>query len=211
MMRANFIPAYRLAARSRRRRIRGWAIVCGGYGAAILIAYLTCLAVWGADGKDRTQELQKVSGEISRARQTIARLQRQVSEAESELQANRAVGSQPGWGDLLAVVSADLGDDAVLRRCLLSPADEEPAGEPPAGAAGESNRIHTAAQRPYVLKLGGYARSHAAVSQYVLRLEQGGLFDQIRVVKTAREPLLTGSAIGFQLECALGKEVAVHP
>jgi hypothetical protein len=41
------------------------------------------------------------------------------------------------------------------------------------------------------------------VSQFVLRLEQTGLFESVELVKTNREPFLATDAVAFKLDCQL--------
>ena len=60
--------------------------------------------------------------------------------------------------------------------------------------------------RSFLIRLVGYARSQAAVSQFVLRLEAAGLFDRVTVMRTAREPFLDDQAIAFHLQCLLGSD-----
>jgi len=208
--RASFIPAYRLEAKGRRTRIRLWGAACAAYGIAALLTYCLFHAVWAKDTKDLAREQWDFTEKVGRSRTAADRFQQQADNEELELQANRAVGNQPDWSVLLAAVSADLGEEIFLRQCQLIPTDAPTVGQGPPGAAAGA-KVLTAAERRYVLKLSGCARSHTAASQFVLRLEQNGLFDQVRVIKTAREPLLAGSAIGFQLECSLGQEVAKAP
>jgi hypothetical protein len=46
-------------------------------------------------------------------------------------------------------------------------------------------------------------RSQAAVSQFVLRLEQLGLFDRVTLLDTRREPFGADSAVGFRAVCIM--------
>jgi hypothetical protein len=54
-----------------------------------------------------------------------------------------------------------------------------------------------------LLTITGYGRSQAAVSHFVLRLEEAQLFDQVTLIKTSREPFAASDAYAFQIECSL--------
>ena len=54
-----------------------------------------------------------------------------------------------------------------------------------------------------MLRLAGVGRSQAAVSQFVLRLEQLGLFDRVTLLDTRREPFGADSAVGFRAVCIM--------
>jgi hypothetical protein len=41
------------------------------------------------------------------------------------------------------------------------------------------------------------------VAQFVLRLQQTGLFDDVRLLRTGREPLLDTTAFAFELTCMI--------
>jgi hypothetical protein len=204
MTSANLIPVFRKDLRKRRTRIRRWGLLCAGYGVFLLMTYGTCHALMSTGDRNLPAELDDVSERIRRSKLAISSLQRRLQTAQLELEANRAVGNQPDWSVLLAALSAGLGDDVFLRGCTLEPL--EPSQGVKDGDGSDTPDVVAAGQREYVLKLNGYGRSQAAVSQIVLRLESHPLFDEVRIVKTSREPLLTSNAIAFQLRCSLGKE-----
>jgi hypothetical protein len=55
----------------------------------------------------------------------------------------------------------------------------------------------------FALKISGCGRTVADVLKFAEGLERAGLFDQIRLVKTDTQPLLAGTAVGFEMECSL--------
>ena len=203
---ANLIPAGRLLARVRSRRSRRWATVCIAYGLLLLAAYGVCYAVLGGRDQGLTAELNATSGRIRHSGIAIASISNRLARVRAELDANRAVGNQPDWSVLLAMLSGSLQEDIFLRSCTLYPADSGGGQSPRAAELREKSDFLPAGQRPYKFVLGGYGRSHMAVSQFALRLENQPLFDEVRVLKTSREPLLANSAIAFKLECSLGKD-----
>jgi hypothetical protein len=169
-------------------------MACAGYVLALVAGYGVCYA-WAGQGttKDLSGELADMTAKTQEARSTAERLHRQIVTAQSRLEADRAVGNQPDWSILLSSIAADLKDDIVLRQCRLSPINDRP------GSAASS------AGRAFVFQMEGYGRSQDAVSEFVLRLERKGLFDEVKLVRTSREPLLSEIAINFRLDCAMGR------
>jgi len=205
MNRTNLMPAHRAAAKRRGTRLRHWGLACAAYALALLATYGTCRALMGASGTDLTDELTAASQKIPQVKATTDSLQRQLAGAQLELAADRSIGNQPDWSILLASLAADLGEEIVLRQCRLSPAEAPQTAQPAAaGAAPGGDPAPTAAQRRFTLDISGYGRSQTAVSAFVIRLEERRLFDHVKLVRTSREPLLSATAISFQLECSLG-------
>jgi Tfp pilus assembly protein PilN len=180
----NLIPVERRHARRQRARTTFWA------GAAILcaLAWIAMLAVAQslAAGDDRKlrEELDRTSGELDKARAVVAALRSEIEQASALLQTRRAVGTQPDWSVLLAMLSSTMGERTVLRSVKLrAPHEATPA---------------------VTLELTGFAHTQREVSEFVLRLEQTPLFEKVKLIDTRREPFLRGSAIGFRVECELG-------
>ena len=55
------------------------------------------------------------------------------------------------------------------------------------------------------LLLGGLGRTQSSVAQFVVRLEQTGLFDEVKMITATREPFLSNEAVGFKLECRMSE------
>ena len=202
MIRVDLIPQSRRDARCCRIVRRRWLVVCVGY-AVILTAICTTGHLIRSDARNAlADELDKVTRQITQAKADLQSLRPKLVTAQRTLAANRAVTRQPDWSVLMAFLAKTLGDDVVLRSCRL-----EPMGE------GENEKKEKESPRRdgFVLRIAGLGRSQAAVSQFVLRLEQAELFDRVTLVHTAREPFLTGEAFAFQLDCDLGARESITP
>ena len=125
-----------------------------------------------------------------------------LSEARAALEANLAVGRQPDWSVLLALLSTTLGDEVVLRTCRLGPVWGGPAGRAGADEAEELQIIQ--------LELMGLALTQQAVTQVILRLEQTRLFRSVKLIDTRREPFMAGHAVAFRAECVLQTEPQIQ-
>jgi len=194
----NFIPAYRLHARQRRRRLGLWASVCVLYLLVAAGAYLFCCGVWGGDHRAQAEELSAAKSRIQQRDQAVEAIQRDLKAAEAMLRAAREVGEQPDWSTLLALLAKSLNDDLVLRQCELR---ADYLGPSPLSSG---QPMPPANSGPFSLKLVGYGRTQEAVSRFVLQLEQADLFDQVKLIRTSREPFLAEEAIAFQVECTMG-------
>jgi len=101
---------------------------------------------------------------------------------------------------LLAPMLDDFTKQIVLASCELEPVR----GVAPAlnAAAGQSL---AATQPTYTLFLTGMGRSQGSISQYVLRLEQTGLFDRVTLIESKRTPFGEGEAVSFRIGCTMGE------
>ena len=111
------------------------------------------------------------------------------------------MGDRPDWSVVLALLARNLDDDLVLKRCKLEPEVVRKAAASPQHAAGAQ------ADEPkrFSLEIAGLGRSQKAISHFVLRLERTNLFQKVTLVKTNREPFVTGRAMAFQIRCLLGR------
>ncbi|MEX0886572.1 MAG: PilN domain-containing protein [Phycisphaeraceae bacterium] len=189
----NLIPAHRLEARRRRRRLRAWLVATCFW--AIILASLWTAAWVGLTGPDRAlaRQLQNAQQQLAHTHAAISDLRPQLVDAEASLAAGRRIGDEPDWALLLALLSRWLDEKAVLTRARLAPLNDPPRPD-------EELDL----RQRYQLELTGLAASQAEVSRVVLRLEQAPIFDSVKLVHTQREPFLNDqSAVGFHIECRL--------
>lgn len=206
MKSVNFIPAHRLHERQRRRRLGRWGAAWAAYVVVLLGAYVCCCALYGG-GSAHADELASTGARIQQSVRSIDEAHRELSAAKATLKANQAVGNPPDWSLLLGLLARSLSDEVVLRRCVLAPGWRAPASSTPPPGSGRP------ADHPglFLLAVTGYGRTQAAVSEFVLHLEQAGLFDQVKLVKTSREMFLSSNAIAFRLECSLAGKAGESP
>lgn len=197
MRSVNLIPTPRLQARRRRIRIRWWTVVCVTYALALAAVYVGCRFRWDTGQSSNATIIRDVADEIAGYNRRIAAMRGAVQSVRARIEANRAVGNQPDWSVLLALMAKNLGPDVVLKRCKLDLAGRGRSSVTPVDQSSER-------RREFVFEVSGLGRSQMAVSQFVLRLEQAGLFDRVKLIRTRREGFLTGNAIAFELACSLG-------
>jgi hypothetical protein len=190
----NLIPTPRLDERHRKQRVRRWISACSAYSVMLLAAYCIIHATLGHAGQDLKDELSIVSNDIRVTQAKITAISPQVQEASLTLTASTAVGSQPDWSILLALLADELGNRVVLSTVRLEPTTDLSKTQPTVSAV--ANR--------YTLHLQGVGQSQALVSQYVLKLEASKLFDRIKLIDSNRGPFGAGEAVSFRLTCEFG-------
>jgi len=196
MKSVNFLPAYRVVARQRRRRIRGWAATIA-VSLVLELGGIACgYGLWCGGRMVLAKEEDRAAATIQSADRAIRMLQGELATQEATLRANQVLEGQPDWSRLLALMARSLGDGVVIRRCELKPA---PSPVPVTTASAPAKESDT-----YVLKVSGVSRAVADVLQFAGELERSGIFNQIRLIKTDVEPFLSGTATSYEMECSLG-------
>jgi hypothetical protein len=105
------------------------------------------------------------------------------------LRANRAIGNQPNWSLLLALVADLRTDDITLHECALL-------SEHATGSGSEDT-----VDRTYRVHIGGFGVDQDAVTQFVVRMESVSLFERVKLVETRRETLFDQPRMRFLVTC----------
>ncbi len=198
----NLIPIERRQARRRRIHRRAWVGACAFYAVVWVAVFLVARGIVVSDDRALGEQLEDAQGRVAQAKASVTGRRVDLSEARAALEANLAVGRQPDWSVLLALLSTTLGDEVVLRRCRLGPVGGGPAGRAGADEAEERQIIK--------LELMGLALTQQAVTQVILRLEQTRLFRSVKLIDTRREPFMAGHAVAFRAECVLQTEPQIQ-
>jgi Tfp pilus assembly protein PilN len=198
-IRVNLIPRHRMERRARRGRVFVWCVIGAIYAAALLGA---CVVAGMAAGKDTSalrgdlDHLGKLLAESESRHKTIHRA---LDQNATRLASAREVSDHPDWSLLLAAVADQLGDDVVLQNIHVTAR--------PDGRAAMAPRVAgPASPEAMAMELRGYAGTQPAVSALLVRLQDMGLFTDVKLVRSAREPFLTGSAVAFQVHCTISGE-----
>jgi hypothetical protein len=199
----NLMPAPRRQAKACRTRIRQWLVVGVAYTVMLATICIVCHRTWGLGPDPLADEISQTTDRIRTSGRTIAILQKQLVASRWKLDTFKGVGQQPDWSVVLTLLADGLGNEVVLSGCQLDeimiPLDSNAGSTPPPAPPGA--RQEKAQKMAFVLSVSGFGRSQTAVSQFVLRMERSGLFDNVRLVSTVREPFLNAKAISFRLKC----------
>lgn len=120
------------------------------------------------------------------AQASAAKSKTEIDRINKRLTVSRAVRSFPDWSVLLPVVSNELGPDIALEKISLEP------------IRGEEAR-----QRA-TLTLTGVGTSRAALSEFVIRLEETGVFARVETASAQRRPIRDHEFFAFVLNCRIG-------
>jgi len=206
----NLIPAGRLAHRRCRRRLCLWVTVGGVYVSLVVAGSLTFQIARASEGRSLAAQRDAAAQQVERDNRVLLDLRRQLAETMIALETTTAIHGQPDWGKLLTGLSLQVGDQIVLNRCQLTTltADGKTlTAEAKAGTAESSGPLQTLPLGTFLtgcrhsLALKGFGRSQESVSQFVLRLEESGAFDLVRLVNSSRQTFLKGEAVAFIVEC----------
>lgn len=191
MQGVNLIPAPRRAAQQRKRRLRAWIILATVYGGLVLAACGT-IRVMGDHGTATAAELSDYQRHIQQLDLKLTDLQKQLAEVESSRRTTAAISDQPDWSVLFPILGTTVGDNVVLREIQLKPETDS-----------RQNKGSQARQPAFNLQLRGFAKSQPGVAQFVLRLQQLNLFDEVKLQRTGREPLSSAQVVTFEIFCTL--------
>ncbi|MFA9476850.1 PilN domain-containing protein [Phycisphaerales bacterium AB-hyl4] len=191
----NLIPAWRREARRRRRYVRHWGLGVAMYAVLMVGAWAATQVMFGGPERAAAETLAELRDEATQTSKQIDALKPKLAEAQVTLAASRSVGSQPDWSLLLRLLAGELGDHVMLSTLRLEPVSRTGASLERGDEASNQNQ--------YRLRMSGIGRDQAAVSAFVLRLERAGLFDNVTLIDTRREPFRESTAVGFRMECEL--------
>jgi Tfp pilus assembly protein PilN len=193
----NLIPVEQLRRRRRRSRLRLWCFLGGLYATAVILAS-TAAYIW-CDRKDGTlaRQLDATEQLLQKYGADAQDLSSQLQKARDALEVSHSLDRQPDWSKLFVLLGAELGEGIVLHRVEFEALGEDgaevtdrPAKEP-------------LPEKEYRIKLSGLGRTQYTVSQLLLRLENLGIFDSVRLASTRRQALLNRTAVGFSVECSI--------
>lgn len=191
----NLVPKHRRDAHARSFRLRAWTVGGGAYALLLIAACGLSYAIWGGDQAAVTSQSERANRQLEEGQRMIAKLQPELAEAQGKLDMITAIDEQPDWSILLKLLAKASTDQIVLSQCRLDRSDA------PKTAVTKAPTTQASASR--LVTIAGFGRSQAAVSHFVLRLEEAKLFDQVSLIKTSREPFASGEAFAFRIECSL--------
>ncbi|MCE9591977.1 MAG: PilN domain-containing protein [Planctomycetes bacterium] len=205
----NLIPIHRREAARLRRRLRLWV---GAWVAGVAAVVVIAVGVRSSQPSQpgvSSGDLVRAQARVEDLTQLIFDTNGTLLEAKARLAAGRVLSDRPDWSTLLMTIGKLLGSDNVLsafKLAAVAPTTADaPATNPQAGA-----KIGGADQPPalparYKIELSGKGRTQASVAQFVLRMQETKLFEEVKFVRSAREPFLHSEAIGFSIECTLSE------
>jgi hypothetical protein len=168
----NLMPAVRVAANHRRRRIRNWIIALTTYGAAMAGLWGYC-AVRGARAGGVGQELLEVGNRIERLQGELKATDSKLAVAQREMEAAREVRNHPDMSVLLARIAAAAGPQITLDRFEVRPISK---------VDEKGRKTDLIASQGYTLKLTGLSSDQVDVPRFGKALQDLGIFETVSVL-----------------------------
>lgn len=201
----NLVPVQRQMRKCRQARLRLWIKMTGAYVIVIVLALFVVHTIWKVDNAALTKDLDATALRVKQHSSSMLRLRKELARITTILQTSRAIKRQPDWSKLLVIIADTLGEEIVLSQCAIVTLDQngrEISGDQQASLSSQAVTSLLSARR-YRLTLAGFGRQHSAVSNFVVQLEQSGLFDSVSLLNNQRQDLLGQSVIVFGIECQM--------
>jgi Tfp pilus assembly protein PilN len=177
----NLIPLPRVRRKRLRARIRWWGVGLATYVAALVVFFGVRLAgrtvAIPPDPAIQEQRMAQLSSDLAKA-------SKHRDDARMRHAATLMLAGRPDWSVLLPLLGRSMGDEVVLKELKLVQSKDQTA-------------------RQYGLEMRGVARTSASAANFVTKLEETGLFDDVRLLRTGREPFLAESMVNFDVLCRL--------
>lgn len=189
----NLLPAHRREILRTRRLLRIWTVAVPAYCVLLLAVCVAARIVFSGPDSADDRELQNARQSARQAEVSLAVAKKDLAALQTKQRMVSTFIDQPDWAAFLRLIGKPLGTNLVLREVKLQQTTANQRGPT------------AASPRPgggtYRLELRGLARSQIDLSSYVKALEETGLFDEVNLLRTGREPFLTGTATSFELNC----------
>jgi len=191
----NLLPIRRRQILRARKCLRFWIVAVVAHCVLLGGACLAARIYFGAPGGTDERDLQIARQSARQLEIALAVARKDLTSLETRRRMVSTFIDQPDWASLLQLIGEPLGDNLVLREMKLQ---QTTAQTQVAKSASPASSGHT-----YRLELRGLAKSQADLSSYVKALETSALFDEVQILRTGREPFLSGTATSFELECRI--------
>lgn len=165
----NLMPAARVHAGRRRRRVRAWLTAGCIYGAVLGGAW-GYAAFRASQAGSVGDELRTLNERIDRTKADVKEVEGKLLVAQREADAAKEVRDHPDMSVLLRLITVRAGGEITLDRFDLRPAP----------APGVKSDL--AAPNGYVLRLSGLAGSQNEVPRFARDLQDLGLFESVSIV-----------------------------
>ncbi len=207
----NLVPAPRRISRRRQTLIKRWVTATCIYSALLVVLVVIFQALAGTAVHNVDQDIARVESDIEATRKQISEVAPLLIESRLTLQASQAVDNQADWSVLLALLTSRLNDRVVLSSCSLTPMTPTGATAAPTVPRVGGGPVQVATNASPGAKAGkqlrldvrGLAQAQAALSAFVLELEQTKLFEKVVLQDAQRVEFRKGDAIQFQVICHL--------
>jgi Tfp pilus assembly protein PilN len=203
MAHVNLVPQSVRIRRARLRRAQQWLVVC-----VVAFGGMVLPLIFDALQRARLAELRRGSdglhGQLEVQRKELRALTAQAAHAQIQLEHAESLRAKRAWSGVIARIASSLPDGCWLTALATDPATPSASrSAPPPAPAGSTSTApaELTLDAPRKLKMTGYARDAAHPHAFAGSLRETGLFSQVALRNSVREPVLDGFYFRFELEC----------
>ena len=196
MKRVNLIPLSRQHIAQKKIANLKWLKGTGVYCAAVLLATIGSRALSIDLGIVIAQKIEDTQSRIVKEKAKLSGITHNIQTAQISLFANQKLRDQPNWSVLLKLVASKMDKSIVLTRCDLIPIYNK--SLPVQGQIKEPIGYH------FVIE--GQGRSMININNFILRLEDENIFNQVVLDESYQQTFVKKSSNYFKLRCKLGQK-----
>jgi hypothetical protein len=207
MIGINLIDESVLVARRRVRRLQKWAmviaaaLVVASFPVGVEISRQHRLVGLRDEQNDANNKIQSAKAKLEKTRLEVAQLNVQIDRAD-------ALRTKRSWSRLLHLIERNLPDEMWMVAI---------ATDPPVPPSGVHDRTRLANSRsegnnegiaqvvtfeaPRAIVLEGYTLHHGSLYDFMARLKQTKVFNDVELTKASEEPVFASKAVRFKLTC----------
>lgn len=197
----NLIPQSVQIAQMRERRIRRWGLAIAA-SLAVLAAPIVTDYVRSAHADELRRKCDGTQSHLAALRAELRALAVEVEQTRVQLERATALRSKRAWSSIFAMIA-----DRMPVGCWLTAVATDPSVPTAGGSARTAPAPTPVAEKTVVidaprrLTIGGFATEVIEPHQFVTSLKETGVFSNVVLERTNREPVLDGWYFRFELVC----------
>lgn len=207
MVAINLVPETVQQTQKLRRHLVIWTVMI--FGALVMLTLPLAIGwIRQSEANRLSQRNDLLQSRLSAARVQLRSLESSAKDALLCLERSRTLRSKRAWSSVVAAIA-----DKLPAGCWLTSMASDPSVPPPATKRPDAVPIRQASAKkvttpsavtidaPRKLLLTGYATEPSEPYQFVTNLKKSGIFLDVAMVTSRREPVLDGSYFRFELTC----------
>ena len=205
MTRVNLIPPGIRYSQRRRGHLKRWAFSLATVATAVGVS-LSVEALRRAQANDLRTQSGQLQAELESTRQETRTVTGAASRVLERIERAKALRGKRAWSGLFTLI-----DSCIPAGCWLTRVASDPAAPgsgprrqapPPAPEGSTEQPRAITIEAPSGIRLAGYAAGAAEPLVFVSNLKASGVFTDVTLAHSQREPVLDGLFYQFELVCA---------
>ena len=204
MIGVNLIPWSVQVAQRRRLHIQRWA------AAALIAGALLCVPamfdrVRQAEASELGLHNQRLQVQLADLRRDVRSISARAEQAQLQIKRAEALRSKRSWSALIALIGQCTSDGSWLTSIATDPPTAPHGGSRTSARPGSNEKsggsTSIVIEAPRRLRISGYATDAVEPLTFVTNLKSAGVFRDVILESTRREPVLDGSYFRFSVVC----------